>query len=192
MQKASVFKLFSKIPTLTTARLTLRQMKPSDYLDMYDYARQPRVTTYLLWEPHKSADVTHDYLRYIQGRYRVGDFYDWAVVDNQTKKMIGTCGFTTLDFHNNCAEIGYVLHPDYWGKGIAAEAVRRVMEFGFMELNVHRMEARYIDGNDASRRVMEKCGMKFEGIRRSSLYVKGTYQDIGCCAILSDEYMRMR
>ena len=159
---------------------------------MHEYSCLPKVTEYLLWEPHKCHDQTKDYLHYIQKCYRSGDFYDWAVVLNGEKKMIGTCGFTTLDFNHNCAEIGYVLNPKYWGQGIAAEAVRRVMDFGFMELNIHRIEAKYIIGNDSSRRVMEKCGMRFEGVRRSSMFIKGDYRDIGVCSILYDEYMKLR
>lgn len=192
MKKSFVFSLFSKIPTLETERLILRRMKTSDAEDMYEYAKRADVTEYLLWEPHVCLQQTRDYLHFLQGRYRTGDFYDWAVISREDKKMIGTCGFANLDFQNNRAEVGYVLNPKYWGQGIAAEAVCRVMDFAFMELNVHRVEARYILGNERSRRVMEKCGMTFEGIARSSMYIKGQYRDIGTCAIISDEYMKSR
>lgn len=192
VKKSVIFNLFSKIPTLTTEHLTLRRMKPADAADMFEYACRSDVTEYLLWEPHKSLDQTRDYLHFLQTRYRTGDFYDWAIVDNHDKKMIGTCGFARLDFDNNLAEIGYVLNPVYWGRGLASEAVCRALEFAFMELNVHRVEARYIVGNDRSRRVMEKCGMSFEGIARSSMYIKGQYRDIGTCAIVSDEYITKR
>ncbi|MCI8387944.1 MAG: GNAT family N-acetyltransferase [Clostridiales bacterium] len=192
MKKETVYKLFSKIPTIETERLVLRRMKPSDCHDMYEYASNPDVTRYLLWEPHKSWKQSLEYLEYLQTRYRVGDFYDWAVVDKKRSKMIGTCGFTSLDFGNNAAEVGYVLNPAYWGRGIAPEALKRVLYFAFMELNVHRVEARYMVGNDRSRRVMEKCGMTYEGVRRSSMYVKGSYRDIGICSILSEEYILNR
>lgn len=192
MKRSAVYSIFSNITTLTTERLTLRRMKTADWRDMYEYAKEPAVTEYLLWEPHRSPEQTQDYLRFLQTRYRTGDFYDWALIDNEKKKMIGTCGFASLDFVNNSAEVGYVLNPAYWGMGIAAEALRCVMEFGFMELNVHRIEAKYIIGNDRSRRVMEKCGMTFEGVSRSSMYIKGRYRDIGVCSIISDEYIRNR
>ena len=189
MKKETVYKLFSKIPTLETERLTLRRMKPSDSRDMFEYASKPEVTRYLLWEPHQNQRQTQDYLEYLQTRYRVGDFYDWALVDRERSKMIGTCGFTSLDFYNNSAEVGYVLNPEYWGRGIACEALCEVLKFAFMELNIHRVEAKYIVGNDRSRRVMEKCGMSFEGVRRSSMFIKGSYRDIGICSILSEEYI---
>ncbi len=167
-------------------------MKPSDYIDMYEYASDEKVTKYLLWNPHENLTQTRDYLRFIQTRYHTGDFYDWAVVDNSSKRMIGTCGFSRLDFENNLAEIGYVINSAFWGQGIASEAVCAVMEFAFMELNVRRVEAKYIVGNENSRRVMEKCGMTFEGIQRQAMYIKGEYRDIGICSIISDEYMKNR
>ena len=190
LKKETVYKIFGRIPTIESERLILRKMKPSDSRDMYEYSRLPEVTRYLLWEPHTNPSQTLDYLEYLQTRYRVGDFYDWAVVEKSRGKMIGTCGFTSLDFSNNAAEVGYVLNPAFWGKGLAPEALMRVMRFGFMELNVHRIEAKYMVENARSRRVMEKCGMTFEGVRRSSMYVKGSYRDIGICSILSDEYIR--
>ena len=190
LKKETVYKIFGRIPTIETERLILRKMKPSDSRDMYEYSRLPEVTRYLLWEPHTNHAQTLDYLEYLQTRYRVGDFYDWAVVEKSRGKMIGTCGFTSLDFANNAAEVGYVLNPAFWGKGLAPEALMRVMRFGFMELNVHRIEAKYMVENSRSRRVMEKCGMTFEGVRRSAMYVKGSYRDIGVCSILSDEYIR--
>ena len=190
MKRERVYKLFSKIPVLETDRLILRRMRPSDHRDMFEYASRPDVTKYLLWEAHKSPEQTLSYLEYIQMRYRTGDFYDWALTDRETGKMIGTCGFTTLDFNNNAAEIGYVLNPQYWGKGLAGEAVKCVMKFAFDTLNVHRVEAKYMIGNDRSRRVMEKCGMTFEGVRRASMFVKGAYRDIGVCSILYEEYIK--
>lgn len=192
MQRESVKKLFKKIPPLETDRLVLRKMKISDYADMYEYARLETVTKYLLWRSHPDAHYTRDYLSYIQSRYRAGEFYDWAVIHKDTGKMIGTCGFAELDFENNSAEIGYVINPAFWKKGYATEAVKKVLEFGFYELNLHRIEARYIVGNDVSRRVMEKCGMSFEGIHRSSLFVKEQYVSVGFCAITADEYIKIR
>lgn len=190
MQKDSIIKLFKRIPTLETDRLVLRKMKVSDYADMYEYSRLDTVTEYLLWRSHPDARYTRDYLSYIQGQYRAGDFYDWAIVHKESGKMIGTVGYARLDFENNSAEIGYVLNPDYWRRGYATEAVAKVIDYGFHELNLHRIEARYIVGNEVSRRVMEKCGMTFEGIHRSSLFVKDEYVSVGYCAVTADDYIK--
>ena len=180
--------IFREPPILDTPRLVLRKMLKKDSADMFEYACRKDVTRYLLWEPHENETYTYKYLSYLQSRYRAGDFYDWAVIWRESGKMIGSCGFTRFNADANSGELGYVLNPDYWGLGIAPEAVRAVMRFGFTELHLHRLEARYMIGNDRSRRVMEKVGMTFEGVARDSMYVKGNYVSIGTCAILQPEY----
>lgn len=201
MNREEVQRIFRDPPVLTTNRLILRRMLKSDYRDMYEYACQPRVTRYLLWHPHDSEAYTCKYLQYIQSRYRSGEFFDWAIVLKDPEnpmgepkhmagkgKMIGTCGFTRFHYDHRAAEVGYVLNPAFWGMGIAPEAVSAVLRFGFQELHLHRIEARYMVGNDASRRVMEKVGMTFEGVARESMFVKGDFVSVGTCAILRNEY----
>ena len=190
MNRHFIYNIFSRIPILETERLILRRMKVEDAGDMYEYACQPEVTKYLTWSPHTSRDYTRDYLTYVQKQYEEGEYYDWALIYKEEMKMIGTCGFTSFDDENNAGEIGYVLNPDYWGKGLAAEAVREVLKFGFQRLNLHRIEAKHIEGNNQSRRVMEKCGMSYEGTHRSSMYIKGEYRTICICAILREEFLQ--
>ena len=105
--------------------------------------------------------------------------------------MIGTCGFTRFDYANNSAEIGYVLNPAYHGQGFATEAVEKVLEFGFDRLCLNRIEGKYMVENKASRRVMEKCSMTFEGVRREGMLIKGRYRNVGVCSILKKEYKRL-
>ena len=190
MDRDDILRVFRDPPTLNTERLTLRRMLKRDAGDMYEYSKNPEVTKYLLWEPHPDKTHTARYLGYIQSRYRSGDFYDWAVIWNENEKMIGTAGFTRFNFEARSGEVGYVLNPDYWGKGIAPEAVREVMHFGFFELDLHRIEAKYMEENTRSLAVMEKLGMKPEGVARDSMFVKGKYVSVGTCAILRDEYIR--
>ena len=106
--------------------------------------------------------------------------------------MIGTCGFTSFSIENNSAEIGYVLNKNFWGKGIAPKVARMVMEYGFVELGLNRIEAKYMVENDSSRRVMEKCLMTSEGVLRSAIYSKNRYRDIGVYSILREEYFKFR
>ena len=181
-------KRFQHIPVLQTPRLYLRRMTPHDAADMYDYARLPQVTEYLLWRPHPSKAYTAQYLSQIQADYRAGRFFDWGIIDRQSDRLIGTCGFTTLDFANFVGEIGYVLHPAFSGRGLATEAATEVMKFGFYEIGLHRVEAHYMAENMQSLRVMERLGMHPEGIHRAMLFVKGAFRDIGICAILREEF----
>ena len=187
MKREKICKIFSSMPTLTTEHLMMRPMRVSDVRDMFDYAKRLDVTEYLLWNPHPTIAYTEDYLRYLQGRYALGEFYDWAIVERNSKRMIGTCGFTRFDFAHNSGEIGYVLNPDYHGNGYATEAAERVIRFGFEVLGLHRIEAKFMEGNEASRRVMDKLGMTFEGFRRESMFVKGSYRTIGICSVLNKE-----
>ena len=188
MERERICRIFSQMPTLQTDRLILRPMRVSDAEDMFRYARRQDVTEYLLWSPHPSRQYTEEYLRYLQRRYALGEFYDWAVVEKKSGRMIGTCGFTRFDFPHNAGEIGYVLAPDCHGRGLGTEAARRVLRFGFEELELHRIEAKFMQGNDASLRVMEKLGMTLEGYRRDGMYVKNRYRTIGVCSILKEEF----
>lgn len=187
MKCETVCRIFSDMPTLTTERLLLRRMLVGDCYDMYEYASKPEVTQFLTWSPHPDIEYTKEYLQYIANHYKLGDFYDWAVVLREEGKMIGTCGFTRFHMQHDCGEIGYVINPAYRGQGIACEAVRAVMDFGFSRLGLNRIEAKYMEGNQASRRVMEKVGMTFEGVRRGEMLIKGCYHNVGVCAILRED-----
>ncbi|MBE6538633.1 MAG: GNAT family N-acetyltransferase [Ruminococcaceae bacterium] len=190
IKRATIYKIFTRMPDIETERLLLRRMRADDAEDMYEYASDSEVTRYLTWFPHPDSRYTRDYLEYLGTRYRVGDFFDWAITLKESGKMIGTCGFTSFDYTNDSAEMGYVLNPKYRGQGIVPEALRAVLDFGFGNLALHRAEAKFIEGNEASRRVMEKVGMKFEGIKRGGMLIKGEYRDIGICAVLRDEFYK--
>lgn len=188
MRKDTIYRVFSKIPELNTEHLILRRMLVSDKEDVFKYASRKDVTEYLTWEPHPDPEFTKEYLEYLDSRYRAGLFYDWGVVERREGHMIGTCGFTSFNYRSNSGEIGYVLHPDYWGHGLAVEACRRVMHFGFERLGLHRIEAHFMYGNSQSLRVLEKLGMTFEGYHREAMLVKGIYRTIGVCSILQQEF----
>lgn len=217
LKEAEIKRVFANPPRIETPRLLLRKITLGDYMDMYDYARDPEVPRYLIWDPHPNADYTYRYVKTLDKQYKAGEFFDWGVCiktggssentgDFRIKRIfltrksggrtpntrfIGTCGFTSFDFNNLSAEIGYVFHRDMWGQGIAGEAVSAVMDFGFRKIGLNRIEARYMVENQNSRRVMEKCGMSFEGIHRRSMLIKGEFRDIGVFSILRDEYMNI-
>ncbi len=188
MRKALFCEVFTSIPTLETDRLILRQIQPRDAFDMYDYSKNPNVTRYLLWSPHPNVQHTKDYIRFLQGEYKKGACYDWAILLKSSGKMIGTCGFVSFDSENASATVGYVLHPDHWGCGIAPEALRRVLSFGFQQLSLHRIEAQFMEENTRSLRVMEKCGMRLEGYKRKAILIKGSFETVGVAAVLQNEF----
>ena len=151
--------LFTDPPTLSTERLTLRKIAVCDARDMFSYSCLDEVTKYLLWDAHPTEEYTKNYIEYLQERYAAGDFYDFAIVSKETDRMIGTVGFTTFDLPNRSAEVGYVVSPSYQGRGYATEALKRLISFGFEILGLSRISAVCMDGNAASLRVMEKCGL---------------------------------
>ncbi|MBQ9429630.1 MAG: GNAT family N-acetyltransferase [Clostridia bacterium] len=188
MKREDVHEVFTKIPNFKTERLLLRPMQMMDAFDMYEYARLQTTTRYLLWSPHPDLEYTKNYLSFVLGKYRAGDFYDWAITRLSDGKMIGTCGFARIDPTNNLGEIGYVVNPAYHNQGYATEAVRQIIRFGFESLGFHRIEGKYMEGNDASFAVMKKCGLRFEGMAKESMFVKGKYRNICTAAILKSEY----
>ncbi len=189
MTKDSVTRLFRDPPELTTKRLLLRRLLKTDWKDMFEYSRDSAVTQYLTWDVHPDPQYTARYLSYIIPKYRSGEFFDWAVVHRESGKMIGTCGFTALHYLHNSGEIGYVLNRHFWGQGLAAEAIGAVMRVGFFDLNLHRIEAKFMLGNERSRRVMEKCGMQFEGYQRDAMFIKNAYVTVGVCSVLAADYI---
>ena len=188
MKKSIISNIFSNVPTLETERLILRKLMVSDADDMYEYSCDPNTTAFLTWSPHPDRYYTIDYIKFVLRKYKTGDFRDWAVIHKASGKMIGTCGFTSIDLNNKKGEIGYVYNSKFWGQGIATEALECVMAFGFEKLELNRIECRYMVENAASRRVMEKAGMTFEGVHRDFLLVKEKYRDVGICSILKNEF----
>ncbi len=188
MDKEEVISVFKNPPTISTDRLILRKISPDDYRDMYEYSSSSKVTRYLLWHRHPNINYTREYAKYLMDKYREGVFYDWAIEVKENHKMIGTVGFSSFDFEGNCAEIGYVLAPDYQHEGYATEAAKRVIEFGFSTLHADKIYARYMYRNHASRRVMDRCGMLPERVDRRAVKRGLRYTDVVVCSILSSQY----
>jgi len=105
-------------------------------------------------------------------------------------KLIGTCGFVTWFRHDARAEVAYALARPYWGQGLGTEAMRAVTAFGFTSMRLNRIEARCLIENRASARVLEKAGMRLEGVMRQHIFLKGGYRDLQLYATLKDEHQR--
>ncbi len=183
-----MFKL--NMPTIKTERLVLRKMTPLDAKDMYEYSSKSEVTKYLSWTEHESEEYTRQYLKFLKSKYKKGEYLDWGITLKSTGKLIGTCGFTSIDLSNSKGEIGYVLNPEYSGNGYATEAVKAVLEYAFFTLKLNRMEARVMEGNLPSVKLLEKIGMTFEGRGEEEIFVKGEYKNILHYSLLKDRFKR--
>ena len=183
-------KIFIEPPVIYTERLKLRKFGKNDLFDVYKYASSEEVTKYLLWDKHPSLDYTRRYLGFIEKKYKRAEFYDWGI--EYEGEMIGTVGFTRLVPEENLGEVGFVLREDKWGLGLATEAARAVIKFGFETLALHRIEGRCMAENERSSAVLEKCGMSCEGRLREAMFVKGRFADIKIYSILDKEYFSLK
>ena len=111
----------------------------------------------------------------------------WAVTLRDSGKVIGTIGFMWYSEANSAADLGYSLSKSFWNLGYATEALRAVIRSVFAVLHVNRLEAQHDLRNPASGRVMEKSGMRKEGILRQRIRNKGEYVDLALFAILRSD-----
>ncbi len=180
---------FSNPPVLETERLILCKISEEHAHDMYEYSSDPDVTRYLTWSCHSSEKETERYIKLLQKKYADGTFNDWGVIHKETGKFIGTCGYTSFDFDAASAEMGYVLAKPFWGQGLAAEAVKCAMIYAIDNFGVKSFHAKHMEGNDASGRVMQKCGMKFEGLYKRSMFIKGEFKNIVVYRCSSEDFL---
>lgn len=156
---------------LKTDRLILRPFRISDAQKMYDnWASDPEVTRFLTWPTHTSVDVARKVLDHWVASYEKPDYYQWAICLKENDEPIGSMAVVDGDFRIGRAEIGYCISKRWWGKGITAEALQAVMDYLFGDVGMNRMEARHDVNNPNSGKVMQKCGLKMEGI----------FPDFGC------------
>jgi len=179
--------VFSNFPTLETKRLILRKLRLEDAKDLFEYASDPEVAKYVTWEPHKSIEDSINLIKFTHERYEKREGIIWGIVYKENNKVIGTFDISPVTKHFR-AEIAYALSRDYWGKGIATEAVKEAIKFGFEKMNLNRIQAMCIPENIGSYGVMEKVGMKYEGLIREYMYIKGKFQDLKLYSILRREY----
>ena len=179
--------IFSRLPQLGTDRLILRRMTMADAQDIFAYSRDPEVSRYVLWDAHRSIHDSRAYLRYLQRQYRNNDPSSWGIQLRETGHIIGTIGYMWWNQEYRSAEVGYSLSRASWNRGLMTEALREVIRFGFDRMLLHRIEAQHEVENPASGRVMEKAGMRREGVLRGRLYNKGKYVDVVLYAILRED-----
>ncbi|MBW4494589.1 MAG: GNAT family N-acetyltransferase [Oscillatoria princeps RMCB-10] len=181
--------IFGELPALETDRLLLRKMTMEDAADMFEYASNPDVAKFTTWRAHKSVEDSELFLRAVMDEYRKHEPSSWGIEEKFERKLIGTCGFANWSPSDFRGEIGYALSRKYWGKGYMTEAVRAAIDFGFRTLQLNRIEARCEIKNIASARVMEKAGMRFEGILRQHAFYKGAFRDLKMYSILRKEWV---
>ena len=131
-----------------------------------------------------------DYIVNVLLKYSKNEIAPWGIEWIENSKLIGSIDFVKYDEKNFSAEIGYVLNKKYWNKGIMTEVLKEIVEFGFDEMNLVRIETRLDSMNVASERVMQKSGLKYEGTLRKKEFLKNKFIDVKYYSILKDEYYK--
>ena len=179
---------FYRLPTLETSDLVLRKPSLKDAGDIFRYASDPEVARYVLWEPHRSLAETRSFVRFLRSRIRAGYPSSWVVFLKKTGEVIGTIGFIWYSETNRSAELGYSFSREHWNHGYATQALGAVIDASFASLPVNRLEAQHDVRNPARGRVMEKCGLRQEGILRDRIVNKGEYVDVALYAVLRSDW----
>lgn len=172
---------------IQTERLVLRPFRASDAEEMFqNWARDAEVTKYLTWTPHESVEQTRALLALWEEEAKKPDCYHWAIT--LRGEVVGDISLVSVKGER--AVTGYCLSRKCWGKGIMTEAYRAVLKYLFEEVGFHRIEAVHSVQNPASGRVMEKCGLRYEGTLRKQMRLlsTGEWTDIVCRAILEEDY----
>ncbi|MDL2233907.1 GNAT family N-acetyltransferase [Ruminococcaceae bacterium OttesenSCG-928-L11] len=175
---------------LETERLVLRRIRVEDAPAMYQgWATDPEVTRHMPWDLHESVEATAELLTGWVKEYEKDEYYHWVLEYKETGDIIGTLGVHNMDGKNRQCEVGYCIARDYWRRGIVPEALHAVLDHLFGVVGMVRVYAKHSEENPASGRVMEKCGMKPEGILRAAMQNrKGQFVNLALRSILRPEW----
>lgn len=155
---------------IETDRLILRRYKIEDADAMYkNWASDSEVTKFLTWQPHPSVDVSRSIIEDWLKKYSDEKYYQWAIVlKDNGNEPIGDISVVHMNEDISMVHIGYCLGRAWWRRGIMSEALKAVTDFMFDTVEVNRVESRHDPRNPNSGKVMQKCGMKYEGTLRSA------------------------
>ena len=150
---------------LESDRLILRPFIPEDEAPMFrNWASDPLVTRYLTWPAHSNPSITRRVISNWIESYRKPSYYQWAIELRSLGEPIGSISGVKIDEKTGTVEIGYCIGRPWWGQGLVAEAVRALMAFFFEQVGVRRVIACHHPDNPNSGRVMQKCGMTYDGV----------------------------
>ena len=167
-------------------RVLLRLLEPGDAEILYPLVANRRVTDTLSWDGPVSLDDLREALderrkAAAEGRYRY-----YTIVEAATGQPTGCATLRPLDAFR--ADIGLWIGEPYWGKGYGTETIRQIVELGFGELPLEKIEATVFEGNWGSRRIFEKNGFQLEGTIRRSIRKRGVLLDQWLLGLLREEY----
>ena len=162
--------------SLQTSRLTLRRHVPEDAGLLYrNFGTDTAMFRYSGWNPYATPDQARETVQRFTDSYADPRFYGWAI--ECEGRMIGTIGACDFDPEKNQIEVGFSIKRASWGKGYAAEALRAVLEYLTTQEGIAHVTAWCASDNIASKRTLEKAGMRLSGIDAGGLEVGGERYD---------------
>jgi RimJ/RimL family protein N-acetyltransferase len=175
-------------PRLGTERLVLRPLQLEDAPEMQRLAGDREIASTTLTIPHPYEDgMAEAWIRSTWEQHQKGEAIALAIVERQQQAFLGIIGLHLRPEHER-AEMGYWIGQPYWGRGYVTEAARRMLRYGFEELGLNRIYASHFGHNPASGRVMQKIGMRYEGLSRQHVKKWGEFVDLETYAILRSDY----
>lgn len=178
--------VFATFPEIETERLLLRELLPEDAPTVYRLFADPQVTRYYDLEIYTDVGQAEELIEFFDESFELERAIRWGIERKSDGALLGTCGYVWLRTYRG--EIGYELHSDYWRQGYMAEALDAILDFGFTELTLNRIEALVMVENEASTALLTRLGFVQEGILRQHDYFKGAFHDMRLFSLLHDEF----
>lgn len=178
---------FAPFPIIKTDKLLLRQVNKSDVNEVFFLRSDQRVLKFLDRVPAKSTDEALIFIEEINDLEKNNEAVTWAITLKEDTKLIGTISFWNIQKEHYRAEIGYVLHPDFYGKGIMQEAMTEVIKFGFQVMKLHSIEANTNPDNKASIKLLERNKFIREGYFRENYFFGGKFYDSVIYSLLATD-----
>ncbi len=178
--------------TLETARLALRPLKPDDAPTIARLAGQREIADTTLSIPHPySVEQAQEWIATHGGPQNPTKQMGFGITTRADGQLIGAVGLREIDAQHCHAEMGFWIGVDWWGDGYATEAAKAVVRYGFAELRLNRIYSHHMVRNPASGRVLEKIGLKREGLLRQRVRKWGVFEDVVLMAILQDDWKKL-
>lgn len=165
-------------PELKTERLILRKINEEDIEQLFKLRTDKNVMKYIGKSPMTSINEAKDLIKMVNDLLESNSGITWAMaLKDNPKKLIGTIGLWRLIKEHYRAEIGYMLLPEYWRKGLTKEAILKIIKFGFNELKLHSIEGRITPLNTASAKILESTGFVREAYFKEDFFFEGKFED---------------
>lgn len=179
--------------TYETDRLILRPFKQSDADAIYrNWASDAEVTKFLTWPPHANVAVSQAFVDGCIMQYSNLSYYQWGIEIKRTRELIGCISVVHCSEELACMELGWAIGRKYWGNGYTPEAAAKVVAVLFEEVGTNCVYAQHDIANPNSGRVMQKIGMKYEGILRQASRNNRGIVDCARYSIIKDAYSAIK